>query len=325
MKRFLLMMAVACTALAFFACKKQDQPRTPDKTSDLAYLTDGLILEDASGNINGYVYGAGLNEANPYEISVPVSAYDEAVRIFLGLLPKGAQVTANGQTLSWAMTDPEGKSEGEAVLSPSTAPGMVATLTVGSSRVSVRFVSVWPENAEDIQEYMDVIYPVGTSLNKSEVPGFGEGYFVIVRQWTPRECGLMIQPLSTDYTCESIGDKSALPSENLLHQVFLALEAWPGYGEVLGSLDYKYLTCLTRKGSAGTQWCAVNLAQDEEYWLLSSADSPVRKVLVYCFAPDGDKIKCWSSSAVVKFDPDGARPSGNVPDYGDGGNNSWNK
>ncbi len=327
MKKFLCITTLALAAVAVFSCKEQnpDQTVAEAKFSDMAYLTDGLIVEDAAGNISGYVYGAALNEANPYEIFVPVNSYDEAVHIFLKLLPKGAQLTTNGKTLSWPMTDRKANPEGEAVLSPSTAPGEAGTLTIGSSRLSVHFVSVWPENADDIRDYMNAVYPVGTVVSKPDVGGFGEGDYVVVRQWTPQECGIMIQPLGTDYTCESIGDKNSLPSNNFVHQVFLALEAWPGYSEVLGSLDYRYLTRLSREASDGTEWCAVNLKHDGEYWLLSSSATPVRRVLFYCFAPEGDQLKCWSATAVVKFDLDKPVTSVHVPDYGDGENGSWTK
>ena len=43
------------------------------------------------------------------------------------------------------MTDQKGNPEGDAMLAQSSEPGVLAVLTVGTSRLNVRFVSVWPE------------------------------------------------------------------------------------------------------------------------------------------------------------------------------------
>lgn len=303
MKKILCLVSLAMVAVTVLSCHRQDADPSGAETkfSDVAYLMDGLLVRDEAGNIRGYNFGACLNQANPYEISVPVDSYDEAVRIFLSLLPKGVQPAANGAKLIWTMTDQKGNPEGEAVLVRSSDAGVLAVLTVGTSQLNVRFVSIWPENADDFQDYMDKFYSLGTVVNKPEVPDFGEGDFVIIQQWTPQECGIMIQPEAADYTCESIGEKSSLPSGNLLHRVYAALHARYDFSTVLGSLNYQYLTNLSREASAGTEYCAVNLDNDQESWLLSTAVSPVRKVRVYCFAPEGNKIKCWSSTNVVDF------------------------
>ena len=115
MKKLVSYLSIAAMILAACACNKQDQPdEGPVKMSDLQYLIDGLVRTDDAGNITGYMIGDCLNEANPWEISVPVNNYEEAAAIFRDLLPDDAQVTTSGKTLIWTMTDEEGKPEATA-------------------------------------------------------------------------------------------------------------------------------------------------------------------------------------------------------------------
>ena len=115
MKQLVSYLSIAAMILVAGACNKQDQPyEGPGKMSDLQYLIDGLVRTDDAGNITGYMIGDCLNEANPWEISVPVNNYEEAAAIFRDLLPDDAQVTNSGKTLTWTMTDEEGKPEATA-------------------------------------------------------------------------------------------------------------------------------------------------------------------------------------------------------------------
>lgn len=79
MKQLVSYLSVAAMILVACACNKQDQPdEASGKMSDLQYLIDGLVRTDDAGNITGYMIGDCLNEANPWEISVPVNNYEEA-------------------------------------------------------------------------------------------------------------------------------------------------------------------------------------------------------------------------------------------------------
>ena len=131
MKKLVSYIAIAAMILVAGACNKQEQPdEDSGKMSDLQYLIDGLVRTDEAGNITGYLIGDCLNEANPWEISVPVNNYDEAVATFRDLLPDGAQVTTSGKTLTWTMTDEEGKPEATAEFAEDPGLGAIAAVTV---------------------------------------------------------------------------------------------------------------------------------------------------------------------------------------------------
>ena len=93
MKQLVSYLSVAAMILVACACNKQDQPdEASGKMNDLQYLIDGLVRTDDAGNITGYMIGDCLNEANPWEISVPVNNYEEAAAIFRDLLPDGPPI-----------------------------------------------------------------------------------------------------------------------------------------------------------------------------------------------------------------------------------------
>ena len=199
MKKIALLL---CAALALFACRKAD-PEIPvnedsGKLSDLEFFQDGLVRLDDSGNIAGYNIGENLNEADPSEVSYPVDSYQEALGIFLSWLPDGVQPAVSGKTYTWEMTDEENQSEGQVVFSDSTEPGVLAAVSVNAENAKVRTVkfiptTAWPKNSSSMEEYLADYYFLGATVWINEDRGFGTGEFIVIREWTPQENGLMIQ------------------------------------------------------------------------------------------------------------------------------------
>ena len=295
MKKFISIISVAAMILVAGACNKQDQPDDESgKMSDLQYLIDGLVRTDEAGNITGYVVGDSLNEANPWEISVPVNNYDEAAAIFRDLLPDGAQVTASGKTLIWTMTDEEGKPEATAEFAEDPGLGAIAAVTVkpvlqtGAAKQvspSVHFIltSAWPKNSWTIEDELRVEYYVGRVVRLSKDWGFGKGRFLIVRGWTPSECGIMVR-LSEGY------DSDALCSMKALHRTYKAIQAnydiVADYAEREGwpSFDRWYWSGNTKKLIKNG---FLNMKTGKEKW---SWKEPKNSAMpyVYYFGPDGD-------------------------------------
>jgi len=165
MRKLLYIISIAAMILVAGACNKQDQPDDGSgKMSDLQYLIDGLVRTDDAGNITGYIVGDSLNEANPWEISVPVGNYEEAAAIFRELLPAEAQVTASGKTLTWTMTDEEGKPEATAEFAED--PGLDAHRSEGydahalcSMRALRRtYKAIW-DNYDRVGDYIERYWP----------------------------------------------------------------------------------------------------------------------------------------------------------------------
>jgi len=303
MRKFVSFIAIAATILAAGACNKQEQPDDESgKMSDLQYLIDGLVRTDDAGNITGYIVGDSLNEANPWEISVPANNYDEAAAIFRDLLPDGAQVTTSGSTLIWTMTDEEGKPEATAEFAEDPGLGAIATVTVkpvlqaGAAKQvspSVHFIltSAWPQNASPAEEILEKDYYLGATVSVTKNRGFGTGDFVVIRPWTPSECGIMIR-LAT----ASLDFEGKYPSMGALHKVHKALMAnydllVNGCGKEYGwpTLDYWYKSRNTSWGKQGV----VNLKTDEEKWYYILTSGRPHTAMVYYFKPKGDEVELW--------------------------------
>ena len=301
MKELVSYLSIAAMILVACACNKQDQPdEDTGKISDLQYLIDGLVRTDEAGNITGYIVGDSLNEANPWEISVPVNNYEEAVATFRDLLPDGAQVTASGKTLIWTMTDEEGKPEATAEFAEDPGLGAIAAVTVkpvlqaGEAKQvspSVHFIltSAWPKNSWTIEDELRVEYYVGRVVNLSKDWGFGKGRFLIVRAWTPTEAGIMVR-LSEGY------DSHALCSMRALRRTYKAIQAnydiVADYAEREGwpSFDRWYW-------SGNTKWLInngfLNMKTGKEKWSFKEPKNSAMPYMYY-FGPDGkDDVKYY--------------------------------
>ena len=303
MNKFISIISIAAMILVAGACNKQDQPDDGSgKMSDLQFLIDNLVRTDEAGNIIGYIIGDNLNEANPWDISVPVKNYDEAVAIFRELLPAEAQVTTSGKTQIWTMTDEEGKPEGTAEFAEDPGLGAIAAVTVkpvlqaGAAKQvspSVHFIltSAWPQNASPAEEILERDYYLGATVSVTKNQGFGTGDFVVIRPWTPSDCGIMIRLMkySTDYDCK-------FASMGALHKVHKALMAnydllVNGCGKEHGwpTLDYWYESRNTSWGKQG----AVNLETDKETWYYILFSGKPHVAMVYYFKPKGDGVEIW--------------------------------
>ena len=295
-------LSIAAMILVAGACNKQDQPDDGSgKMSDLEYLIDNLVRTDEAGNITGYIVGDCLNEANPWEISVPVNNYDEAAAIFRELLPAEAQVTASGKTLTWTMTDEEGKPEATAEFAEDPGLGAIAAMTVkpvlttnAVKRIpSVHFIltSTWPQNAGAAEEILEKDYYLGATVTVEKNLGFGTGDYVVIRPWTPSECGIMVRLVKY-----SLDNDAKYPSMGALHKVHKALMAnydllVNGFGKEHGwpTLDYWYVSRNTSWGAQG----AVNLKTDKEKWYYILTSGKPHEAMVYYFKPKGDEVELW--------------------------------
>ena len=306
MKKFISIISIAAMFLVAGACNKQDQPENPGKMSDLEYLLEGLVRTDEHGSVTGYMIGDNLNPANPYDISVPVDSFEEAVELFMTLLPPDAAVSRDATSVTWDMTDGDGNPEGKAVLKKNEELGAVATLIVtpllqtkGNKIIpSVTFLPpiLWPENSGAAEEILNRDYYVGAAVWKEKDEGFGKGEFLVIREWTPKEAGIMIQMSNHKYPSNNLSKGPS--SMNTLHKVHKALMAnyellVEGYGKAHGwpSLDKWYMSSDdTWYGCGGY----LNLKTGKEKWsFLELTIDYCYLVSVYCFKPNGDKIKFW--------------------------------
>ena len=304
MRIFVSIISIAAMILVAGACNKQDQQpdEAPGKMSDLQYLIDGLVRTDDAGNITGYMIGDCLNEANPWEISVPVNNYDEAAAIFRDLLPDDAQVTTSGKTQIWTMTDEEGKPEGTAEFAEDPGLGAIAAVTVkpvlqaGAAKQvspSVHFIltSTWPQNAGAAEEILERDYYLGAAVYMEKNLGYGSGEFLVVRPWSPSECGIMISlDAPYDYPddeCSSVKTlknvhKALYANYDLLVNGYAKQHNWP-------RLDDWYMA---KDKKAYVLDYYVNLATGKDDWFWT-APGDRAMAYVYCFKPDGNKIKFW--------------------------------
>lgn len=314
MKKIALLL---CAALALFACRKAD-PEIPvnedsGKLSDLEFFQDGLVRLDDSGNITGYNIGENLNEADPSEVSYPVDSYQEALGVFLSWLPDGTQPAVSGKTYTWEMTGEDNQPEGQVVFSDSKEPGVLATVSVNAANAKVRTVkfiptSAWPKNSSSTEEYLADYYFLGAPVWIEEDRGYGNGEFIVIREWTPQENGLMIQMEGVKYgqTWDSYntGKASTINTtqtvSKVLHQGSNYEYIVNTYGKPKGwpSLDNRYLTKNIKHGGflgTSTYHTFVNLetGEDGEFDNDLFTNQSWYRVFIYWFKPDGDKIIYW--------------------------------
>lgn len=309
-----------CAAMALIACNKnnnaEEESDIPGKMSDLEYFQDGFVKLDENGNIVGYIIGENLNEADPSEVSVPVVDYDEARSLFLKWLPEGGQPAVNGKTYTWEMTDEEDKSEGQVIFAESTTPGVIATIRIQSQEAKVRTVkfipeTAWPENSSDMEEFLEKNYYLGALVQVTKDNGAGKGEFIVIREWTKQEDGIMIamegkkwegfydnpSPENNRDKCSSVNTTQTV--SRVLHEgnnyeyivnVYGKSKNWP-------SLDNRYLTTKQEKEYLPvmrTYPIAVNLETGEKMRINTFFKNPsYYKVYIYWFKPDGDKVQYW--------------------------------
>lgn len=312
MKKILLLL---CATLALFACRKIDQQgqegEPAGKLSDLEYFQDGLVRLDENGSIVGYNVGENLNEADPSELSVPADDYQEALGRFLGWLPDGARPAANGKTYTWDMTNEKDQPQGQVVFAESTVPGVVATVSINAQDVKIRTVkfipaTAWPKNASAMEEYLADYYYLGAEVTVEKDEGYGKGEFVVIREWSPKENGIMIQMEGKKYTqmwdnynrgkASSVNTTQTV--SKVLHQGSNYEYIVNRYGKSKGwpSLDERYLTSKQKTTWYGSTYnYYVNLETGKEGTFDNSlfTNQSWYMVFIYWFKPDGNKIVIW--------------------------------
>ena len=300
MNKFISIISIVAMILVAGACNKQDQPDEGGKGSDLQYLLEGLIRTDEHGSVTGYMIGDNLNPADPYDISVPVDNFEEAVELFMTLLPPDAAVSRDATSVTWNMTDGDDNPEGKAVLKKNEELGAVATLTVtpllqaSGSRIipSVTFLPpiLWPENSGYGEEVLKRDYYLGAAVLKGVDEGFGIGEFVVVREWTSKESGIMIQMVGS-----AVNKSVKASSASTLHKVHKALKAnydllVNGYGKAHNWPSLNRWFCSSTSGIMCHYY--VNLENNKEDWFVFCPNN-AWEVRIYCFKPSGDKVKFW--------------------------------
>ena len=194
MKRAFIYCLTAMGIMAAAACQK-DNPQVPvgesTGTDDAEYLLTNLVFRDENNQIDGYMTGFGLNEADPGEISIPCETLEKAQEMFRKWIPEVSVSYQNGESIIWEMTDTLGRSQGKAVLAPGGDKGAVAHVELPSGFPlvsSVRFLppSAFPHNGEkqmfeglDEYYFLNVVAYGGTGAKTY----YGSGEFVVLREY----------------------------------------------------------------------------------------------------------------------------------------------
>ena len=147
---------LALSALAFYACNKDDDPGEEvelDVFDDLSYFQNSIVDVDSLGTFRYYAYGEPIYENDPEHLYVGVDDIDEAAAIFRQWLAPDVTVTESGGKLSCALTDEGGKAQGTVYFTPGEGAN-VAEVTASSdtrllhfSRLTFLLNSAWPFNS----------------------------------------------------------------------------------------------------------------------------------------------------------------------------------
>lgn len=337
MKKYLYLLL--CATFILSSCSKDESDANPQpqsqsesesdfeedvKLSDFELLESQMVETDSEGNILEYSVGANLNEADPSEISVPVDTYEEAVALFKSWLPEGAQLVEENKKITWKMTDENNQEEGETILMESNNPGEVAILTITVAPQSskeaeadtkivpvitrVKFIqsSAWPENSSEMEEYLEEYYYLGAEIQVTKNEGAGKGTYVVIREWTPQEAGLMIRFEDKTYHFLSDGyDTDNCSSDGTTQKVSKVLHQGNNYDYFVNNygkqhdwpdLNNRFITKkITRDWSLTKYFYFVRLNSGECIKLTQNAfkNPSYKKVFIYWFKPKGNAIKIW--------------------------------
>jgi len=313
-----------CAMFALSSCSNdepEDNPQTESeeytgKLSDLELLEERLVETDSVGNILGYLVGANLNEADPTEISVPVNTYEEAVELFKKWLPEGAQLIEGDKMITWKMTDEENQEEGETILKESTTPGEIANVTIKKASqtenapiiTSVKFIpfSAWPENSTAIEEYLEEKYYLGAEVEVTKNEGASTGTYVVIREWSPQEAGIMIRFSGDTWhgfwdgynrdNCSSVGTTQTV--SRVLHQGsnydyfvnnYGPKHNWP-------NLHERFITKTITTDWDGTDYrwfVRLDSGEADTFTNKMWKNPSYTKVYIYWFIPQGNSVKIW--------------------------------
>lgn len=335
MKKYLYLLL--CATFILCSCSKDESDVNPQlqpqsesdieedvKLSDFEILESQMVETDSEGNILEYSVGANLNEADPSEISVPVDTYEEAVALFKSWLPEGAQLVEEYKKITWKMTDEDNQEEGETILMESNNPGEVAILTITVAPQSsketeadakivpvitrVKFIqsSAWPENSSEMEEYLEEYYYLGAEIQVTKNEGAGTGTYVVIREWTPQEAGIMIRFEDKTYhysdddydmeDCSSPGTTQTV--SKVLHQgnnyeyfvnIYGKQHNWP-------DLHNRFITTKTKKyflGLIDYYFVRLDSGKCDKFSRNPFKNPSYKKVFIYWFKPNGNAIKIW--------------------------------
>lgn len=181
------------TLAASMSCQKNNPAEKValKSTDDANYLQTQLVFLDERGQIDGYMVGMGLNEADPGEVSIHCETLEQARTLFESWIPQDASAFRSGESVIWEMTDTLGVSQGRAVLAPGGEKGAVAHLELPSGFPGVTSVlflpqASMPENSElDVDSKLEEYYFLNTVFygGNTSKDFHGSGEFVVIREY----------------------------------------------------------------------------------------------------------------------------------------------
>ncbi len=169
---FYLFLLMAITVMPLTSCDKEEVPQPngelkhdPESDADQLAVTgyDGLnwlqsciAVVDENGEVIRRIYGKALDESKPTVLSVSVSCFADAEKIFLSWVAPGKEATKVDGGYDYELTDAKGNVQGSVSLRAVEGEnGVIARMSVAEGtnlkQVSeVNFIDheLWPENAE---------------------------------------------------------------------------------------------------------------------------------------------------------------------------------
>jgi hypothetical protein len=319
-----LILAMAFIAMPLTSCDNDDDDVTKpvidqhDPTSDadqvpvtgydaLEWLQSCIVVVDENSEVVRRIYGKPLDESQPTVLSISVSNFADAEKIFLSWVAPGKEATKVEGGYDYHLTDAKGNDQGSVSLrAVEGEDGVIARMTVAEGtdlkQVSeVKFIhyELWPENAEYPIYRTGEMYLMETKhLYWGRLPQDGRNYlkaqtkeeiFYCIQGNTPGEEGILIW-IAPDYNADLtnvpgyayIDTKATqyLPSEAEAQKVL----------DVFNKMDkrsWDYM--LERMDKLGFQWSAQSggfTTGDDEFLLNSYRDGGFWGTLIKCLDLD---------------------------------------
>lgn len=143
------------------SCSKDDDEKDPEvvetdqtKIDDVSFVRKKLVSLDANGSFRGLLWGVFIDDSRPTTAFVRVENLQEAKEVWEGLIPYDAKAVANGGNEVVALTDANGKKQGDMRFNVLDNGKEMAEIVFSSdklidahvSRLAFIVSNLWPNN-----------------------------------------------------------------------------------------------------------------------------------------------------------------------------------
>ena len=321
---FYLFLSLVIVAMPLTSCDSDDDniennlPDQHDPTSDddqvavtgydaLEWLQSCIAVVDENGEVVRRIYGKPLDQSQPTVLSVSVSSFADAEKIFLGWVAPGKEATKVDGGYDYTLTDAKGNVQGCVSLrAVEDENGMIARMSVAEGtdlkQISeVNFINneLWPENDEypiyrtgEMYEFETTILEWEYSYKTFEYylyPKKRKEVFYCIQGNVPGQEAILIW-ISPDYNAANTNVRGQVYADRRALKYLPSVSEAEKVLEVFNKMDessWNYM--LSKMDKLGFQWSPQwgrHTTGNSEFLLNSTTEHPFWLTLIKCLDLD---------------------------------------